>query len=51
MERPKKSRMSPFLRLKIQTYRSEIANQARKAIEDPESLGDPVTIFYPEFFK
>src|SRR5207249_1491731 len=36
---------------KIQTYRSEIANQARKAIEDPESVGNPVTIFYPEFFK
>ena len=36
---------------KIQTYRSEIANQARKAIDDPESVGNPVTIFYPDFFK
>lgn len=36
---------------KIQTYRSEIANQARKAIEDPESVGNPITIFYPAFFK
>jgi len=36
---------------KIQTYRSEIANQARKAIEDPESVGNPVTVFYPDFFK
>lgn len=36
---------------KIQTYRSEIANQARKAIEDPESVGNPLTIFYPDFFK
>lgn len=36
---------------KIQTYRSEIANQARKAIDDPESVGNPITIFYPDFFK
>jgi hypothetical protein len=36
---------------KLQTYRSEIATQARKAIEDPESVGNPVSIFYPDFFK
>ncbi len=36
---------------KLQTYRSEIATQARKAIEDPESVGNPVSIFYPEFYK
>lgn len=36
---------------KLQTYRSEIANQARKAIEDPESVGNPVSVFYPAFFK
>lgn len=36
---------------KLQTYRAEIANQARKALDDPESVGNPVTIFFPEFFK
>jgi hypothetical protein len=36
---------------KLQTYRAEIANQARKALEDPESVGNPVSIFYPDFFK
>jgi hypothetical protein len=36
---------------KLQTYRSEIASQARKALEDPESVGNPVSIFYPDFFK
>ncbi|MFN3168821.1 MAG: hypothetical protein ACE37H_17345 [Phycisphaeraceae bacterium] len=36
---------------KLQTYRSEIATQARKAIEDPESVGNPVSIFYPDFYK
>ena len=36
---------------KLQTYRSEIANQARKAIEDPESVGNPVSVFYPAFYK
>lgn len=36
---------------KLQTYRSEIANQARKALDDPESVGNPVSIFYPDFYK
>lgn len=36
---------------KLQTYRSEIANQARKALEDPESVGNPVSVFYPDFYK
>lgn len=36
---------------KLQTYRSEIANQARKAIEDPESVGNPISVFYPAFYK
>jgi hypothetical protein len=35
---------------KLQTYRSEIASQARKALEDPESVGNPVSIFYPDFY-
>jgi len=36
---------------KLQTYRAEIANQSRKALEDPESVGNPVSIFYPDFYK
>lgn len=36
---------------KLQTYRAEIATQARKAIEDPESVGNPVSVFYPDFYK
>jgi len=36
---------------KLQTYRAEIANQARKSLEDPESVGNPVTVFFPDFFK
>lgn len=36
---------------KLQTYRAEIANQARKALEDPESVGNPVSIFYPDFYQ
>ena len=34
---------------KLQTYRAEIASQARKALEDPESVGNPITVFYPDF--
>lgn len=36
---------------KLQTYRAEIANQARKAIDDPESVGNPISVFYPDFYK
>lgn len=36
---------------KLQTYRAEIANQARKALEDPESVGNPISVFYPDFYK
>ena len=36
---------------KLQTYRAEIANQARKALEDPESVGNPVSAFFPDFYK
>lgn len=36
---------------KLQTYRAEIASQARKALEDPESVGNPVSVFYPDFYK
>ncbi len=36
---------------KIQTYQAEIAAQARKAIEDPEHRGNPITVFYPDFWS
>lgn len=36
---------------KIQTYQAEIATQARKAIEDPEHRGNPITVFYPKFWS
>jgi hypothetical protein len=36
---------------KLQTYRAEIANQARKALDDPESVGNPVSVFFPDFYK
>lgn len=36
---------------RLQTYRAEIATQARKALDDPESVGNPVSIFYPDFYK
>lgn len=35
---------------KIPTYRSEIATLARKALDDPESVGNPITVFYPAFY-
>ena len=35
---------------KLQVYKSEIATQARKALDDPEHCGNPVTVFYPDFF-
>lgn len=36
---------------KIQTYQAEIATQARKAIEDPEHRGNPITVFFPDFWS
>jgi hypothetical protein len=36
---------------KLQTYKAEIATQARKALEDPEHCGNPVTVFYPAFWE
>ncbi len=32
---------------KIETYRSEIANQVRRALEDPDSVDNPISTFYP----
>jgi len=36
---------------RLQTYQAEIAAQARNALADPEHAGNPVTIFYPDFWK
>ena len=32
---------------KLDTYRSEIANQVRRALENPDSVDNPITTFYP----
>jgi hypothetical protein len=32
---------------KLQTYTSEIANQVRMALKDPDSVDSPVSIYYP----
>jgi len=32
---------------RIDTYRSEIANQVRRALEDPDSVDNPISTFYP----
>lgn len=32
---------------KIDTYRSEIASQVRRALEDPDSVDNPISTFYP----
>lgn len=34
---------------KIDTYRSEIASQVRRALDDPDSVDNPITTFYPSF--
>ena len=36
---------------KLQTYRAQIASQSRKALDDPESVGNPVMVFYPQFYN
>ncbi|QCT97021.1 hypothetical protein [Stutzerimonas chloritidismutans] len=36
---------------RIETYRSEISNQVRRAMEDPDSVDNPITTFYPDFNK
>jgi hypothetical protein len=32
---------------KIETYRAAIASQIRKALEDPDSVDSPVSVYYP----
>jgi hypothetical protein len=34
---------------RIDSYRSEIANQVRRALDDPDSVDNPITIFHPAF--
>ena len=36
---------------KIDTYRAEIAALARQALADPENIGNPISVFYPDFWK
>jgi len=36
---------------KLETYRSEIATLARRALEDPEHVGNPINVFFPAFWK
>lgn len=31
----------------LQTYKSEIANQVRRALENPDAVDNPLTVFYP----
>lgn len=34
---------------KIDTYRAEIGNQVRRVLEDPDSVDNPITTYYPDF--
>lgn len=34
---------------KIDTYRSEIASQVRRALDDPDAVDNPITTYYPSF--
>lgn len=34
---------------KLDTYRAEIANQVRRALEDPDATDNPITTYYPTF--
>ena len=34
---------------RINTYRAEIGSQVRRALEDPDSVDNPITTFYPDF--
>jgi hypothetical protein len=36
---------------RIETYRSEITTLAKRALEDPEHVGNPIRVFCPEFWK
>ena len=36
---------------KIETYKSEITTLARRALEDPKHIGNPISVFFPDFWK
>lgn len=36
---------------KLQSYKAEIATQARAALEDPEHCGNPITVFFPAYWE
>lgn len=36
---------------RLETYRSQIANQVRRALADDADVDNPLTIFYPKFFS
>lgn len=33
----------------LEVYRSQIANQVRRALDDPDSVDNPISVFYPSF--
>jgi hypothetical protein len=35
----------------IETYRSQVTTLARRALEDPEHVGNPISVFFPDFWK
>ena len=36
---------------KIDVYRAEIAALSRQALEDPQNIGNPISVFYPAFWQ
>lgn len=34
---------------RLEVYKSEIASQVRRALEDPDSVDNPISVFYPSF--
>lgn len=34
---------------RLEIYKSEIANQVRRALDDPDSVDNPISVFYPNF--
>lgn len=34
---------------RLEVYKSEIASQVRRALDDPDSVDNPISIFYPNF--
>jgi hypothetical protein len=34
---------------RLEVYKSEIASQVRRALDDPDSVDNPISVFYPSF--